>query len=382
MHYNPILLKLAIISHTEHYQDINGNIVGWGPTISEINHLADHFDHIYHLGFFYEEPPKKSSLPYNKSNIEFVSLPVSGGKTIVDKLGILFAMPQLISKVDQYLKKVDVFQFRAPIGFGVYLIPYLTMMSCKQGWFKYAGNWNQKNPSIGYALQRYFLKKQSRKVTINGKWHNQPKQCYTFENPCLTDQERQLGKDLIQQKDYSPPYEFCFVGRLEDEKGVQRILDALKKIKTSGFIKNVHLIGDGLKKEDYERQIKKYDLPVSLHGFLKRNEVFNIYERSHFLLLPSTASEGFPKVIAEGMNYGCIPIVSSVSSIGQYINDENGFIVEPTNAVKLTEIFNKIEVLPENKLKNKVNLSYDVAKNFTFEHYIGRIKKEILEKDY
>ena len=382
MHYKPILLKLAIISHTEHYQDKTGNIVGWGPTITEINHLADHFNYIYHLAFFYEEPPKKSSLPYDKANIEFVSLPISGGKTIMDKLGILFDMPLLITKVDQYLKKVDVFQFRVPIGFGVYLIPYLTMMSRKLGWFKYAGNWNQKNPSIGYAIQLYFLKKQSRKVTINGKWPNQPNQCYTFENPCLTDQERYLGKDLIWQKDYSPPYELCFVGRLEDEKGVQRILDGLKNINRSGFIKNIHMIGDGVKKEDYKKQIKKYDLPVSLHGFLERDEVFKFYQRSHFLLLPSTASEGFPKVIAEGMNYGCIPIVSAISSIGQYINNENGFIVEPTNAEKLTQILKEIEGLPENVLKNKVNLSYDVAKNFTYEYYIGRIKKDILEKDY
>jgi len=372
-------LKLAIISHTEHYQDKTGNIVGWGPTISEINHLADHFNYIYHLGFFYEEAPKKSSLPYSKSNIEFVSLPVSGGKTIWDKLGVLAVMPKLISKVNQYLKKVDVFQFRTPIGFGVYLIPYLSMMSNKKGWFKYAGNWNQKNPPLGYALQRYFLKKQARKVTINGKWSDQPKHCLTFENPCLTNQERHLGEELIREKDYLPPYEFCFVGRLEDEKGVQRILDALKKIDHSAFIKKIHLIGDGQKKGYYEKQINKNKLPVKLHGFLSREQVFKIYKRSHFLLLPTTASEGFPKVIAEAVNYGCIPIVSGVSSIGQYINNENAFMVEPTNADKLTQILKTIDKASVDDLKNKVRLCNEIAQYFTFEYYISRIKRNILE---
>ena len=36
--------KLAIISHTEHYYDSKGEIVGWEPTIREINHFSTIFD--------------------------------------------------------------------------------------------------------------------------------------------------------------------------------------------------------------------------------------------------------------------------------------------------------------------------------------------------
>ena len=45
-------MKLAIISHTEHYPNQDGDIVGWGPTITEINHLLDRFEEIYHVAFF------------------------------------------------------------------------------------------------------------------------------------------------------------------------------------------------------------------------------------------------------------------------------------------------------------------------------------------
>ena len=37
-------MKLTIISHTEHYKLSDGTLVGWGPTITEINHLAEIFD--------------------------------------------------------------------------------------------------------------------------------------------------------------------------------------------------------------------------------------------------------------------------------------------------------------------------------------------------
>ena len=371
-------MKLAIISHTEHYRNTDGEIVGWGPTITEINHLIDRFDKIYHVAFFHEEEPPPSSIPYTSEAIEFVALPPSGGKTLGSKLSVLTNLPQTLAVVKNVLKKVDAFQFRAPVGIGVYLIPYLNR-SEKKGWFKYAGNWAQENPPLGYALQRKMLMNQHRTVTINGKWPQQPKQCLTFENPCLTLKEREEGKILLQNKAYRPKFTFCFVGRLEDEKGVQRILDAFASFDNARhFVEEIHLIGNGAKRTHYEEQVGKNDLPVTFHGFLSRNEVFDIYQQSHFLLLPSTASEGFPKVIAEGMNFGCIPIVSDVSSIGQYIHAANGFIVNPTTAEKLASILVEIQQLKEEVLKEKATQAYQVAKNFTFEHYNERIMTEIL----
>ena len=82
------------------------------------------------------------------------------------------------------LGHIDYFQFRAPTGIGVYVIPFLTLYTKTPGWFKYAGNWNQNPAPLGYRIQRRFLKKQNRIVTINGSWDNQPKHCLTFENPC------------------------------------------------------------------------------------------------------------------------------------------------------------------------------------------------------
>ena len=178
-------MKLAIISHTEHYRNEHGEIVGWGPTVTEINHLVDRFEKIYHVAFFYEKEAPQSSVPYTSNLIEFVALPPSGGRSVFGKLSVIKEMAKTIKTVSRILEKVDVFQFRAPVGIGIYLIPYFTYKVKKQGWFKYAGNWAQENAPLGYALQRKMLKNQARKVTINGKWPEQPKHCLTFENPCL-----------------------------------------------------------------------------------------------------------------------------------------------------------------------------------------------------
>src|SRR5690606_14971570 len=93
-------------------------------------------------------------------------------------------------------------------------------------------------------------------------------------------------------------------------------------------IKKVHMVGDGDVKEKYETLAMKSGISFVFYGFQSREDVHAVYKQSHALVLPSK-SEGFPKVIAEAMNYGCIPIVSNVSAIGHYIKDsEHGFLLE------------------------------------------------------
>ena len=55
---------LAVISHTEHYYDLNGEVLGWGPTITEINYLSKLFSKIYHLAPLHDLPVPNSALPY------------------------------------------------------------------------------------------------------------------------------------------------------------------------------------------------------------------------------------------------------------------------------------------------------------------------------
>ena len=326
----------------------------------------------------HKDTPPPSSLPYTAGNIVFVPLSPVGGRGFFDKLSVLWKLPGTIRKIRSVLKKVDAFQLRTPTGIGVYLIPWFFLFVKKQGWYKYAGNWNQLNAPLGYALQRGMLKKQSRKVTINGRWADQPVHCYTFENPCLHLNEREEGRHIIDGKQYVSAFSFCFVGRLDDDKGVQRIIDAFKKVKKVDKIKMIHFVGDGPKHAEYQKQADELKLPMKFHGFLKREAVFELYRESHFLLLPSTASEGFPKVIAEGMNFGCIPIVSGVSSIGQYINSSNGYIVDPVTSEGLKAVLDVLISEEAERLKLKAITGYDVAENFTFQHYSDRIFNEIL----
>ncbi|MEO7282160.1 MAG: capsular biosynthesis protein, partial [Gelidibacter sp.] len=222
--------SLTIISHTEHYMLADGSIVGLGSTVTEINHLLEVFDTITHVAMLHDTVAPSSALPYISEKIRFVALPAVGGTALSDKMAIVFMAPKIVMTIRKVLKTSDYFQFRAPTGIGVFVIPYLMLFNSKKGWFKYAGNWKQEDAPLAYRFQKWLLEKQSRPVTINGFWENQPKQCLSFENPCLTDEEIKAGQSIIVSKALQFPLELCFVGRLEAAKGVDLIFDALESL--------------------------------------------------------------------------------------------------------------------------------------------------------
>lgn len=370
---------LTIISHTEHYKK-DGVIVGLGSTVTEINHLVSVFDEIRHVAMLHQESAPASALPYTSGKIKFIPIRAVGGSALLDKTAIVWQAPKIINKIRSALKGADYFQFRAPTGIGVFVIPYLMFFSSKKGWFKYAGNWKQDAAPLTYRFQKWLLEKQSRPVTINGFWDDQPQHCFSFENPCLTAEEIELGQRVIASKRLEFPLELCFVGRLESAKGVDLIIETLNCLSDEQFkmIGVIHLVGAGTQMIAYKKQVKTLSLPFVFHGYLSRTEVHDIYKRSHAILLPS-ASEGFPKVIAEAMNYGCLPIVSNVSSISHYIKDmENGFLMKDVTVSALKACILNVLYMEHSKYYEMVWTSKEFIIMYSYAYYNQRLIKDIL----
>lgn len=365
-------MKLAIISHTEHYVK-DGQIVGWGPTVREINELLELFDEIWHIAPLYDYPAPQSSYQYISKKIHFVPLRPTGGENIFQKFSILWNAPKTLNIVNKILQKVDYWHFRAPTGIGVYLIPYLSHFVEKPGWFKYAGNWIEKKAPLSYKFQKFWLSKiNKKKVTINGKWLNQPGHCISFENPCLYN----VPKNLPTKPSMENGFNLCFIGSLTDKKGLPEIIKIINNDLIYSKINKFYIIGDGKKRTEYEQSIKHRD-KVFFTGYLNKRDIDVILEKCHFIIMPSS-TEGFPKVIAEAAAFGTIPIVSNVSCISQYISDERGFLwnIGETafSEVVLKALSSSKEVLEV--MSKKIR---EISNLFTYKEYLKRIKTVILE---
>lgn len=372
--------KLVIISHTEHYKE--GDIIkGWGATVHEINYLAQYWEEVIHVACFYNESPPPSSLAYDSENIRYVAIPAYGGQSFVKKLGIFWKMPKIIKTVKNSIKGATEVQLRTPTAMGLFLLPLFTFFWKRNYtfWVKYAGDWEQEKPPRSNGWQRLFLQQKwiNFPVTINGFWPHQAEHCFSFENPCLTKKNIEEGKEITKSKNFHPPFNLCFVGRIDANKGVNRIVEALNSVPKE-LISEVHIIGDGPDKAKCEKLAEKSLINIKFHGFLNRNDVHKYLREAHFFLLPSH-NEGFPKVIAEAACYGTIPVVSNVSSIKHYLNSSNGFVWNYKTNISYSKVLNEALNDDEFTLRLKSNEINKLAKLFTFEHYYWHLCNTVLK---
>ena len=375
--------KLVIISHTDHQRRSDGQLVGWGPTVTEINYLAKGWDEVVHVACFDHGPAKGSSLPYNCDNIQLIPIPPFGGKTWREKLSVITLAPKVISSVKKALKGATHVQLRLPMGIGLFLLPYFILRKKNKYnfWVKYANNWNQSNPPLGYAIQRWMLQKNLAdcKTTINGFWANQPDHCISFENPSLRMYDLEAGEHALNHKKFSPPFNFSFIGRLEDDKGVSRIIETIQNLDPS-YIGKIHFIGDGVKTSEYVKRSATLGDKVFFHGYKSGDFIRKILSESHFFLLPTTASEGFPKVVAEACCFGSIPIVSDTSSIPHYVKDgTNGFVWKIGETQTFQDVLNVAIRKPADDLQKIAKNGKELAEKFTLERYYKRLVSEIFK---
>ena len=373
-------MKIAIISHTEHYRDSSGKIKGWGPTIKEINKLAIGTNSIVHIAPFHKGIAPESSLSYTEKNINYLPLKPSGGRGL-RKLSILLNAPHNLFVIYKALKSIDFIQFRAPTGMGIYVLPFLRLFYNSKYWIKYAGNWKDEKMPFGNKLQKKWLQNftsKNTKITVNGFWINERNNIIPFENPCLDKNDRKLGYNLLVAKKLKKTVEFCFVGALNKHKGVDKILKAINELNFKNNIK-FHFVGDGFDRFEFEKIAKYINTTIIFHGFLEKDAISSIYSKCDFIILPSK-SEGFPKVIGEAMNYGCIPIVSDVSCISQYIQDGiNGFLIKPITSKEIIKNMQLAIKLKDNEKEKIKKYNFELAEKFTYEYYKYRIKNEIFE---
>lgn len=366
-------MHLLVISHTAHYLR-DGQIVGWGPTVKEINWLARVFDRITHVACFHPGPAPRSALPYDTDIIRFVPVPPSGGLTLRDKLRVILYAPQYLAAILKSLPEADVIHVRCPGNIAMYAIIVLRLVRGKQRWVKYAGNWAQtgKMP-ISYLFQRWWLRKGLCRgpVTINGKWADQPNHVFSFDNPSMSLQDIQVARSLAVNKELKKPIRFVFIGRTATAKGMGITLKILKSLLPYHQDIYLDVLGDGSERPKFEQMSEELGLTekVKFHGWLPHNQVFNFLMHSHFILLPSS-SEGWPKVLSESMAYGVVPIASHISAIPQILEETKAGIALPVSDI---EEFARsiVEIIQDPARWKKMSLAgIHAAPRFTYERYL------------
>lgn len=354
-------------------------VVGWGPTVQEIDQLATLFDEVRHLGCLHPETAPDSALPYRSCNVTFLPLPPAGGDRLKDKLGILSYAPTYIRQIRQELPKADVVHVRCPANIPLIAIILLALtQQPKLRWVKYAGNWQPEGREAwSYRFQRWWLRHNLHRgvVTINGVWAGQPPHVHSFVNPCLSEEELQEGRRLAENKVMERPLRLLFVGNLSTAKGVHHALKALRLALDRGEHALMEFIGDGPERPAFEQMAHDLNLcdSVQFHGWVPRSELSAYYGRAHLLLLPSR-TEGWPKVLSEAMAFGVVPLASAVGSIPQYLSEAQTGRAIPAEAVeRYADAVLEYASRPE-MWKREAQNGLTAAERFSYRNYLEAVR--------
>lgn len=138
-----------------------------------------------------------------------------------------------------------------------------------------------------------------------------------------------------------------FLSNLLIDNGVLVLLDALKILKDKDYSFVSDFVGSETKDIDVARFAKEVEARglnrlAVYHGRKYGEEKGAFFKQAEAFALPSF-NEAFPLVKLEAMEYK-LPIVStSVSGIADEVTDgENGYVVEPKEAVRLSDALCKL----------------------------------------
>ena len=375
-------MKLLVVSHTPHYLRYC-TPVGWGPTVREIDYLAQVFEQVVHVAPLHPDPPPASALPYTSKRVSFHPVKCAGGDNWRDKLDILRNAGEYVKTIRQEMRQADVVQVRCPAAISLMALLLLSLFRFpKYRWVKYAGNWRpESRVPWSYALQHWWLEKGLHRgvVSINGHWPGQPAHVFSFLNPSFTEEEIKQSQDSSGKK-FQPPYQLLFVGKVDNNKGAGRVLQLAALLQTQGLDFDLHLVGDDPLKTYWEKWSREHGLDsrVVFHGWLPRPALADFYSRAHFLVLPST-SEGWPKVLSEAMAYGVVPLAGAVSCIPQILAETGaGMALPPLDIPAYKKALLDYVAQPDRwKAASKAGMA--TAPNFTYEHYLQAVGRMFLK---
>lgn len=373
-------MKFLIISHVKH-KKLGDKYFGYGPYVKEMNLWLKYVSSVEVVAPLINDTPDKIDLSYEHNNFKFTKVPAFNLIGLKNKLITILVLPYIFLKILFAMMRADHIHLRCPGNMGLLGVIVQIFFPSKVKTVKYAGNWDPKSKQpTSYIFQKSivsntFLSKNT-KVLVYGEWENQTRNILPFFTATYLESEI----EDVNKRDLSGRINLLYVGSLSKGKQPMIALFTLKTLRDNGINMYLDFCGDGIERNKLEKYISDNKLQnfVTLHGNQNSEFVKKMYKKSHFLILMSR-SEGWPKVVAEAMFWGCIPISSNVSCVSFMVGDGSRGRVVSTNV----EFISKEITLLVNNEEEYSNLSKEAIKwsrKFTLEYFEHEIKGLIYEK--
>ena len=172
------------------------------------------------------------------------------------------------------------------------------------------------------------------------------------------------------------PLKIIYVGYLRYAKGIDTLIEVIKRLEERRFNYQFHIVGDGDMYSTLHQLIDdlKIDNHICLYGHIdNRDRLLSLLRSSDLFFFPSL-SEGSPRVVIEAMSQGCPVLSTPVGSLpGCFVENKEILFFPFKDAEiatsKIIEVGENLEMLTQLR-----DCAYrKVSERFTMEEFIRTI---------
>lgn len=309
-------MNFTIITHVPHILD-QEDYYAYGPYVREMNIWVKQADKVTIVAPMGKSVKTAIDSWYEHENIAFSTIDSFDILSMKSVFETVLKIPRISREIYIAMREADHIHLRCPGNIGLLgcLVQILFPNTPKTA--KYAGNWdpNSKQPWSS-RLQKRILSNtfltRNMQVLVYGKWNGSSKNI----KPFFTATYYEMDKLPILNRNLNGVIRFVFAGALVKGKKPLYAIQLIEFLFSKGYDVTLTMYGEGLERNMLEKYIADNQLEslVQLQGNQSKETIQKAYQDSHFVVLPSD-SEGWPKVLAEGMFWGCIPLATAISCV-------------------------------------------------------------------
>ena len=160
-----------------------------------------------------------------------------------------------------------------------------------------------------------------------------------------------------------------FVGRLDPDKNIPILLEALKHLQNE-LIVHLNIVGHGLMRKELEDKAVAMGIQQQIHflGSVSENELREAYQRATVFCMPG-AVELQSIATLEAMASACPVLLAEAMALPLLIdNNKNGYLFNPQDSLDLAEKIKKIMQLSSEQLEAMGNASYQLVQKHHIEN--------------
>lgn len=178
----------------------------------------------------------------------------------------------------------------------------------------------------------------------------------------------------------TPDFHLLYVGRLEYKKGVDLLVESMKRLHDRGeqtiFL---DICGDGTQRDTITRKIEEYGLKgqIRCHGYVSGEELYKQYREADLVVIPSR-EESFGMVVLEAMAQKTCVLCSDLPRFQEIVGDEGAFYFQTGDSEELTRQILKLRKDPLGRDSAIQTAMRRVQEHYTWQH-VAQETREVYE---